>query len=81
MEGKVVFEIITEGQTVKVSEHYINELRVFHILFPDKKKPLTITVMESLGKKCWTSIPQGRQEEAEKVGREIALYYRNKKRE
>ena len=78
MEDLAEFEVTLEELTLQVTEHYIGEQRIFRIIFPDKRKPLVITVAQSLGKKFWTSVPQGRQEEAEKVGRLIALYFKNR---
>ena len=74
------FEIEYKGNVSKVTEAEIKTRRVFHIQFMDGKKPLTLTV--ALGKndeKFWTSIPEGRQEEAEEVGKLIASYIRSKK--
>jgi len=74
------FEIEFEGMPVNVSEHYVEDTRVFHISFSDKRKPLVITVADGPGnKRWWTSVPEGRQAEAEKVGPLIAWYFKNKK--
>jgi len=56
-------------------------LRVFHIDFKGSRKPLVIAVGIGLrDQKFWTSIPQGRQEEAEKIGKLIAEYIRGKRK-
>lgn len=78
-ESDLPFQIKYGELIVDVTEHYIKEQRVFRLLFSDNRKPLVITVAESHGKRFWTSIPQGRQKEAEQIGREIALYYKRKK--
>ena len=76
------FEILYEGIPAEVREHYIEDMRVFHITFTDQRKPLVITVAEAPGgKKWWTSVPQGRQTEAEQVGKLIAIYIRAKRKE
>ena len=76
------FEIEYEGLLANVSEHDVEDTRVFHITFSDKRKPLVITVADGPGnKKWWTSVPQGRQTEAEQVGKLIATYIRAKKKE
>ncbi|SDE62693.1 hypothetical protein SAMN05216464_10814 [Mucilaginibacter pineti] len=76
------FVIEYEGKTAKVSEHHLQDMRVFRIIFNGTRKPLTITVAEKPGrKKWWTSVPQGRQKEAEEVGRLIADYIRAKRKE
>jgi len=75
------FEIEYDGSKAKVTEAEIKEARVFHIAFLGVRKPLTITVSEDRKeKKFWTSIPQGRQQEAEEVGKLIATYIRSKRK-
>ena len=74
------FEIEDGGVPIKVSEHEISGERIFHLEFPDKRKPLNITLGGVKPKeRFWTSIPQGRQQEAEELGRLIALYIRSKR--
>jgi hypothetical protein len=76
------FVIGYEGATAEVSEHHLQDMRVFRIIFTDTRKPLVITVAETpAGKKWWTSVPQGRQKEAEEVGKLIAGYIRAKRKE
>ena len=76
------FEIEYEGMPANVSEHDVQDTRVFHITFSDKRKPLVITVADAPGnKKWWTSVPQGRQTEAEQVGKLIATYIRAKRKD
>lgn len=74
-----VFEIDIEGKAVRVSEHYIGERRVFHVDLPLRGKPLILTVTEGPKGRFWTSIPEGRQADAEKVGPLIAWYFKNRK--
>ena len=75
------FEIEYKGAVTKVTEAEIKSRRIFYIQFPDNSKVLTITVGKGLGdEKFWTSIPEGRQEEAEEVGKLIAAYIRNQKK-
>lgn len=76
------FEITSGDLTMNVSEHRINNTAVFHIIFSDKRKPLNITIAEnSDGGKFWTSTPEGRQVEAEQLGKIIASFIRNKRKE
>ena len=72
------FEIEHEGKPIGVAEHRLPSGRVFHIDFLEQSvKPLVITVAETdKGKKYWTSMPEGRQGEAEKVGKLVANYIR-----
>lgn len=75
------FELEFEGIRVQVAEHEIGGKRVFHIDFKGLKKALTITVARSRNdEKFWTSVPQGRQQEAEQIGRLVANQIRSKKR-
>lgn len=76
------FEITFGNLVMKVSEHRIKDAPVFHIVFNDNRKPLNITVAEnSDGEKFWTSTPEGRQTEAERIGKLVAGYIRNKRKE
>jgi hypothetical protein len=73
------FALEYQGKPITVSEHDIKEKRVFYIDFNGWSKPLTITVgFNKKDEKFWTSIPEGRQEEAEEIGRLIAIYIRSK---
>ncbi|MDB4926629.1 hypothetical protein [Mucilaginibacter sp.] len=78
-EDNAVFEIDYEGKAVRVSEHYIGEQRVFNVDLPLRGKALILTVTEGPKGKFWTSVPQGRQADAEKVGPLIAWYFKDKK--
>ena len=73
------FIIDYQGVTVTVAEHSIKDKRVFHIAL---RKPLVITVAyDRQENKFWTSIPEGRQKEAEEIGKLIADYIRNKQKQ
>lgn len=74
------FDLDFHGKPISISEHEIKSKRVFYIDFKGERKPLTITVaLSARDKKFWTSIPEGRQPEAEEIGKLIALYIRSKK--
>lgn len=74
------FDLIVDEQTLRVSEHDLAGKRVFHINYGSSLRPLVITVGIGISdKKFWTSIPEGRQAEAERIGRLIAGYIRGKK--
>ena len=75
------FELELEGQQITVAEHEIGSNRVFHVDFKGWKKPLVIAIGIGLrDQKFWTSIPQGRQTEAEQIGKLIAEHIRAKRR-
>lgn len=73
------FEIEYRDNLAIVTETALKSRRVFHVKFSGANPALTITVgIGSRDEKFWTSIPEGRQEEAEEIGRLIASYIRNK---
>lgn len=75
------FDVELEGNVIRIAEHELQGKRVFHIGFKGWRKPLIITVGLGLrDQKFWTSIPQGRQAEAEQIGKLIAEYIRAKKK-
>ena len=81
MDDPKLFEVELNGQIVQVSDHTIKSARVFHVVYPGKKDPLNITIAENTdGVKFWTSIPEGRQGEAELAGKVIAAYIRDYRR-
>lgn len=81
MDDPKSFDVELHRQIVRVSGHKIKSSRVFHLVFPDRKPALNITIAEnSDGEKFWTSVPEGRQEEAEFAGKVIAAYIRNYRR-
>ena len=81
MNDPEVFDVELNGKMVNVSVHTIKSTKVFHVVHAGRKPPLNITIAEnSDGKKFWTSIPEGRQEEAEFAGKVIAAYIREYRR-
>lgn len=63
-----------------VQELPLADIQTYHIEFSSKRKPIVIArAMKHNGKFFWTSIPEGRQKEAEGVGKLIDDY--NKKKE
>lgn len=72
------FELDFKNMKVKVSRHSINDQVIFKIIFPDKRKPLVVTrVRHADAYKFWTSIPEGRQREAEELGPSIVGYFKS----
>lgn len=63
------FELAYQGSKIKVQEHQVAGQAVFRIVFPDSRKPLVVTrATRSNYTDFWTSIPEGRQKEAEEIG-------------
>jgi hypothetical protein len=81
MNDPDLFTVELNKQTIQVSVHTIKSARIFHIVYPGTTPPLDITIAEySDGLKFWTSVPEGRQEEAELAGKVIAVYIRKYRR-
>jgi len=72
------FEIVLLGMKLKVQKHSINGEAVFRVVYPDNRRPLVLTrAIHSEDHFFWTSIPEGRQAEAEAVGAQISQYYKS----
>jgi len=80
MENKgLIFDIEFDGGPARVSEVKIGTQLVYRVLFKTSRKPLILN--EALDRKnnvFWTSIPEGRQAEAELIGPLITKYLNNK---
>ncbi len=71
------FELDFKEGKIKVQRHSINSNVVFSVKFSDNRKPLVITrAIHANAYRFWTSIPEGRQEEAEEVGLTISEYFK-----
>jgi len=63
------FELEFEQGKMHISRHSIGSQVIFSVIFSNKKSPLIVTrVLQPNGNKFWTSVPEGRQREAEEVG-------------
>ena len=77
MQTDEEFEIDIQGLLLKITGHLIDGMEIFRIEFSDGRPPLVVT--EALGARpFWTSVPQGRQKEAEFFGARIAEKLKNK---
>jgi hypothetical protein len=75
MDDPKKFEVELNGKVFSGSDHTIKSARVFHVCYPNGKPAFNITTAENTdGEKFRTSLPEGRQEEAELAGKVIALY-------
>lgn len=69
------FELDFNGGKIKIEEHTIAERTIYRILFSDKRSPLIITIATNIyDSHFWTSIPEGRQPEAEEIGALISKH-------
>jgi hypothetical protein len=73
------FEIIHNGVTMEVQRLDLPGHIAFKIIFSGVRKSIIIARTENESRKFWTSIPEGRQKEAEGVGALIEDYFKNKK--
>ncbi len=72
-----IFEIELEKKFVKVQILDLPNQRLFRIML-ENKPPVVITRANHFNeKKFWTSIPEGRQKEAEKIGPLIEEYFKD----
>lgn len=69
-----IFEIEVQGLKIDVSEHVSNDKQVLRLSFSDNRKPLIIAPAKTCNGEIWTSIPLGRQKEAEEFGKEISKH-------
>jgi hypothetical protein len=71
------FEITYKNKKVKVEQRSLGADKLFIIMFTDRK-PLAITPAHNNNSaRFWTSIPEGRQKEAEEIGPLIEEYIKS----
>jgi hypothetical protein len=71
------FELDFKDEKIQVYRHSVGTQVIFRIQFSDKKPPLVITrATHANAYKFWTSIPEGRQGEAEELGAIISEYFK-----
>ncbi len=74
-----IFEIELNGITMKIEELDIPKYTAFRVVFSSKRKPLVVARTKDFVKDIfWTSIPEGRQSEAEGVGKLIENHFKQK---
>ncbi|QIH33444.1 hypothetical protein [Sphingobacterium sp. DR205] len=76
--GNGRFELEVDGVKIIVTEHTVQDQQVYRLIFDDKRSPLVITRAVTWHGDLWTSLPQGRQEEAEKFGKLVSEYLNRK---
>ncbi|MBZ4187656.1 hypothetical protein [Niabella beijingensis] len=73
------FSFVAHGVTLKCERMNLPRVIAFNIVFSSSRKPIVITKAKNAEKKeFWTSVPEGRQQEAEGVGRLIEEYLTNR---
>ena len=75
------FELELNGVTMKVQELDIPKYTAFSVVFSSKRQPLVVARAKDFEREIfWTSIPEGRQKEAEGVGKLIEEYFESKQK-
>ena len=63
------FEIFYLKEKIKVQQHAVGSQAIFRITFSNNLPPLVITrATHASAFSFWTSVPEGRQKEAEEIG-------------
>lgn len=70
-----IFELNFKDGMIRVQRHLVSNQIIYRIVFSDKRIPLVITrALTGNSAHWWTSIPEGRQREAEEIGLLIEKY-------
>ena len=70
-----IFELDFKEGKIRVQRHFVASQTIYRIVFSDKRDPLVVTrALTDNAAHWWTSIPEGRQREAEEIGPLIAAY-------
>jgi hypothetical protein len=77
-ESQNRFEILFNEKTVPVQEFHINGQTFFRILVPGQPPLVIMRANHREGYKFWTSVPEGKQELAERLGPLIERHFRTK---
>lgn len=72
------FQLDFRQGKIQVQRHSIGAQVIFRVVFSDNRAPLVVTrATHGNAYKFWTSIPEGRQKEAEEVGTLISEYFKS----
>jgi len=75
-----VFSFETHGVAITCRRLPLTKQAVYYVTFSSSRQPITIARAKFVDSDIrWTSIPEGRQKEAEGVGKLIDQYLANKK--
>jgi hypothetical protein len=73
------FELELNGVKMHVQELDLPGHTAFKVVFSSERKPIIVTRTHDFNRVFWTSIPEGRQKEAEGVGKLIEEYFKKQK--
>jgi hypothetical protein len=76
MSQQETFEIIYKEQSLPVERMVIGTFACFRVGLIGKSVLVVTSAEKEGGQKFWTSVPEGRQAEAEQIGPLIEAYYR-----
>ena len=74
-----IFELVFYKEKIKITRHGLGSDVIYRVVFSNKIQPLVLTRTRSNTDKFWTSIPEGRQKEAEEIGLLISEYFKTLK--
>lgn len=76
-----IFSMEYENSTITVEQIQIPGQTFFRVIFSNGTPQLTLLRATDVNQaKFWTSVPEGRQQLAERIGPLIEHYYRSKKK-
>ena len=79
IKPRETFELKLNGVAMQVHELDIPKYTAFRVVFSSKRPALVVARTKDADKNIfWTSIPEGRQKEAEGVGKLIEEYFKKK---
>ena len=72
-----IFDLDFKGGKIRVQRHFVANQTIYRIVFSDKRPALVVTrALNENAAHWWTSIPEGRQNEADEIGPLIEEYIR-----
>jgi len=73
-----MFEFNFKEGMIRIQRHFVASQTIYRVVFSDKRSPLVVTrALTDNTSQWWTSIPEGRQKEAEEIGPSIADYIKS----
>lgn len=70
-----IFDLDFKGGKIRVQRHFVANQTIYRIVFADIRPALVVTrALNENAAHWWTSIPEGRQKEANEIGPLITDY-------
>jgi hypothetical protein len=68
--------LVYKGVRIIVTKHIIRATEIYRVIFEDRRPPLMITEAKNdKGRVFWTSVPEGRLEEAQDIAMLVDEHY------